>query len=539
MTRTTAVNAYSKLGDAIIWDEMSPEQLWILEQRAIGISVHQICTKWKEKFNKETELGRSVFKTCILHCAFGLNWQPSLSTGQYPYLCDRDLLKLEEFVEKKAEDGDEATVTEVLNEAKNLKIQRNDKAVQVLSKLGHHKLFDDLSKIAVKAPCRSWLNKIAALTDIKTINLEFLDQDRYYACHREVIEEFYNSFETEINRRNPALLFGADETMLKPNPNKKVVVPIEMEAALRQTVDELPHISAMCAHNVIGASPPLFIILKHLQNLPSELKRFADEGSAWFASSTKGYMTRELFLIWSINFINWLSSYRLTLSPEIRFERALLIMDGHFSRECPMAISLFDQHNIDVLILLSHCTHVLQMFDVVLANVMKTKFSDVFSELLLDDSLSFPSKIARIRFALVSGAISGWDEACTRKNCLAAAEKTGIFPFSLQRALESKYVRELTEKEMEVYLARKNYAERHFVCSGKMLTTPEVIIEMVNHLKQRPHLSHLYSPVLVHNTVASYIDIARYFSLFEKNGSKSISRFQPFHQIDKPPVCFE
>ncbi|KAK8882797.1 hypothetical protein M9Y10_045438 [Tritrichomonas musculus] len=73
---------------------------------------------------------------------------------------------------------------------------------------------------------------------------------------------------------------------------------------------DIPHITCMCAHTASGTALPLFIILPNsIQSLPVELNEFNDNGQAWFASSKSGLMTRDLFLVWVIHVIHWLSLY--------------------------------------------------------------------------------------------------------------------------------------------------------------------------------------------------------------------------------------
>ncbi|KAK8861011.1 hypothetical protein M9Y10_012703 [Tritrichomonas musculus] len=91
----------------------------------------------------------------------------------------------------------------------------------------------------------------------------------------------------------------------------------------------------MCCGNVLGQKKRLYIILQKLKNLPDDLKEFSDRGQAFFASSQSGWQTRDTFLWFVIIFINWLTVYRLHLKKEIRDGLAILIVDGHKSRECP------------------------------------------------------------------------------------------------------------------------------------------------------------------------------------------------------------
>ena len=153
--------------------------------------------------------------------------------------------------------------------------------------------------------------------------------------------------------------------------------------------------------------------------------------------------------------------------------------------------------------------------------------------------MTFPSKIAKIRYAAIHSALAGWDTACTRDNCDIAAKITGTFPCDVNEPLKSKYVRTLTQKEMDMFNKRREYAQNHFLVSGKLLTDADIFGKMMEHILQRPDLSHLYTPVVFNDRIASYVEIVQYFSTFEKNGCKSLSRFSPFYAKNSPPVYFQ
>ena len=84
-------------------------------------------------------------------------------------------------------------------------------------------------------------------------------------------------------------------------------------------------------------------------------------------SFSSGWQTRNTFLFWTINFINWISCYRLKLDEKIRYNDALLILDGNILHENHWVIYLLKLFIINVLVLPPHTTHLLQMFDVVLS----------------------------------------------------------------------------------------------------------------------------------------------------------------------------
>ena len=153
-----------------------------------------------------------------------------------------------------------------------------------------------------------------------------------------------------------------------------MVVPNNVRLVIEHGLEEMPHITGMMHSNVFGCGHPPFIILEELKNLPIERKLFSDAGLVSVGSTPSRYMTRDLFVIWALHFIIWLMEYRIKLQPHLRTGKALLIMDGHSSRECPLAMLLFRQANIHVLILLAHATHVLLWFDVGLAAPLKQTY---------------------------------------------------------------------------------------------------------------------------------------------------------------------
>ena len=263
---------------------------------------------------------------------------------------------------------------------------------------------------------------------------------------------------------------------------------------------------------------------------------------AWFASSMKAYMTRELFLLWSFNFINWVSNFRQKLAPEIRYKKALLVLDGHVSRECPLALYWMAQHGIHVLVLPSHVTHVLQLFDVALTAPMKNKFSHVFRKTVLENDRNFSSKAAHIRYAAVHAAITGWEAACTADNCKNGAKKTGIRPYSVDVLLENPYVRKLNEAEQEQYDRRQNYAARRFMCSGKLMTDENNLLKLVDKLRERPDLQHLTNLVTTRSgdnfRYASYVETVNCMKLSDRNNCRLLSKFFSYFLFNAVPVMF-
>ena len=66
--------------------------------------------------------------------------------------------------------------------------------------------------------------------------------------------------------------------------------------------------------------------------------------------------------------------YRMKLPSHVRDTRAVLFLDGHSSRGCPIALWLLDKANVEVIIEPANTSHVVQMFDVCLASPFKNHF---------------------------------------------------------------------------------------------------------------------------------------------------------------------
>lgn len=167
--------------------------------------------------------------------------------------------------------------------------------------------------------------------------------------------------------------------MVATSKELKVLVPQNMHKYIETAAPDTIHITAFCVNNLVAMKPPLLIILTGLKNLPDELKMLASSGKIWVASSQSGWMDREIFLCWCINFINWLANYRCSLPLNICTKPALIVLDGHVSRECPAALYLLRSSNVNVVVLPFHTTHLLQLFDVVLASPLKAKLTQNFA----------------------------------------------------------------------------------------------------------------------------------------------------------------
>ena len=517
----------------------SDAQKRILTLKAEGKTYVQIS----EEMSRITQ--RNIFprhiSLCLRKSALGFKWELNDNpTGVPPFLCPADIDSLTMIIKEACDNGSPMDPYEVLDEACSLKSERIAKGIKFLEVVGCNDLKISIAQESVDTPVRSWINKIINECDAHLRNRRYIDAKRLESCAVDVIQGFIISYQNLFNETVPFLIFGADETMLESSCKLKAVLPNGTNVSFEANFPDMPHISAMLCHNVFGVTLPPFIILSDLKHCPEELKPFTLTNQLWLASTPNGYMNRDGFLLWSLHFITWLSCFRTTLPESLREQSALLILDGHTSRENPIALFLLRRFNVQVLVLPSHTTHVLQMFDRVLAAVLKAEFGPKFRKLLkksIETNMEFASDLARTRYCAVVALLDSWKKSATSSNCLKAAKIVGIYPPDPSIAAQSSFVRDLTPVERERYNARQQRLMNRLNISGQIITTPEKITEIVNALKNKPRFAHLCNLEQVMQTTFSRL--VRDLLQFPKNDTFLLSTIPPFFSPNRAPVFFD
>ena len=101
-------------------------------------------------------------------------------------------------------------------------------------------------------------------------------------------EIFFNKFRGLFEATHPTLFFTTDETMLQMTSHNKVIISTEVTHYFEEAENDLRHITGMCTTNIIGNSPPLFILLKGLKKLPAEFEILVATHQIIVASSPNG-----------------------------------------------------------------------------------------------------------------------------------------------------------------------------------------------------------------------------------------------------------
>ena len=511
--------------EKFLLENFTDEQKWILNARFQRISYSRICQEWP--FSSTDSAGTKIGLTnqniiaCIRRSSLGYSWRKGMKGGSDPYLCPEDMSSLKMLIFSAARDSSPLDTSLAIEKAFELKKNRYAFALEFIIAVNAESLYSEIEEKLneEKPPVRSWINGVLEELIVSLNTVRYVDILRIISCTPESINQYLDFAFEIIQRFNKYLIFGADETMLFPSIKRKVVLPADVAHEFITSKHTMPHFTAMCTHNLYGEHLANFIILPNLKNLPEELKEFDERGDATFASSKSGWQTRETFLYWTICFINALSIYRRKLPADISQEDALLIMDGHSSRENPFALQLLAKNHIQVLILPSHTSHLLQMFDVAMASPLKRMFSDLFNTEA--KKLRSGNMTSKLRFLAIMAFLTSWNSVCNYKNCQAGAAATATSPCNRDVPLSSRFVSPIQERYAEKARVHKEYLEKTFNISSKLMTNPNELDALNAKLidNSGPEYCLLQDKEMTHEEVMQLI------SSIEENGSKLLSRF--------------
>lgn len=411
---------------------------------------------------------------CLKRTSLGLPWYPGFKGGQDPYLCQQDENELASYLKQCSDDNQCLRTFEVLDACRYLKSSRNQLAIQMLIKINCRDIAGSIPNDSDE-PSRSWLNNFVNRHKFTIKRSIEIDRNRFSAGYFNNLINFLMTYMAKISQIPAELCFNCDETMISSKRLFKAVT--SKERAISHEDVPFQHLTAMVTVNPLGIRIPLFVILSGLQNLPSYLHQL--KAHCWFAASANGWMTKQLFLAWTINFVHWLTFYRETLDKSMKNSYALLILDGHSSRICPSAAKYLHDHGIICIVLPAHTTHILQPFDVGVATSLKSNFKKYllkFGNTM--NSENFSNKTEKLRYCTICAFIEAFQRSSTFGNCKSAFERSCLHPIDIDRLKGNPFVVEGS--------APINPQERGgYRIGGKEITSPEVIAEMCHYIQSR------------------------------------------------------
>lgn len=168
-----------------------------------------------------------------------------------------------------------------------------------------------------------------------------------------------------------------------------------------------------------------------------------------------------------------------------------MVMDGHGSRECPLALYLLKCNSINVLILPAHTTHITQMFDVCLAHSLKRLAAKIMKKLIKENIANKDmTRISIIRKSAIMAAISAWVSICNPESCQKAARVTGFSPYNKNQIDNSKFVILRSKEEDDEYIKKRKERSRLDI-NGTIINTSSFIDKIIDRLVVHPKFNHL------------------------------------------------
>lgn len=171
------------------------------------------------------------------------------------------------------------------------------------------------------------------------------------------------------------------------------------------------------------------------------------------------------------------------------------------------------------MVLPAHTTHLLQMFDVVLAKPFKKFFSEKFLKIFSQKDLTKETMAAAIRESAINSLIKSWSDVCSVQNCESAADKTGIYPLNLEKVLSNPFIHSLTEEEKLIIQNRRRTNRLNI--NGKQLNDPETFNQINQSIFTKDSFRHLCLLGEI-----NYIDYCK--QIFNKNFD-DVVLFSKFH----------
>ena len=227
-----------------------------------------------------------------------------------------------------------------------------------------------------------------------------------------------------------SLIFNFDETMVYPGKRRgKLIVRSKGPRPITKILSKGEHITfGICVAADGGKVDPLLILpLQTLPDLPQTLLQFYS-----VTGQTNGWITENIYELWIRGqFIPYVQDRRAEFG--LWNQKALLIVDGHSSRNSDRIIQLLRSHDIDELVLPAHSSTILQPLDLSVNGEFKRKLGENFKQIEGE-----PADQRRLRLLAVSAL--ALEATLTTLTITKGFSRAGIWPFSAQAPLNSSLI---------------------------------------------------------------------------------------------------
>jgi hypothetical protein len=310
----------SKLDDA--WNEIAKGAADLVLssiQYQIIINRRHLSSYQQRREKYDISSDNAVIK-CIVRTAYGFLWTPGNQGGRFGYLSDLGLVQFRKLIVRHATDFDCIShEPSVPAQTKASGICHENFGARALR--GHSQSRLDPRN----RTCSSWLNEIAHVLGLKICAPQELEAARRHLCDVPAITLFLTTSTGIIYGRDPRLVFNMDETQLSAKKRFRVLT-VAGNLPLVKPPSKLPQLTGIVTISAGGACFRPIVILKSLKTLKS-LTHFCDHTA--FATSLNGWITSDLFVMFTIDFYAQLTFCYMQLPDAIAKHRVLLVLDWY------------------------------------------------------------------------------------------------------------------------------------------------------------------------------------------------------------------
>ena len=220
-----------------------------------------------------------------------------------------------------------------------------------------------------------------------------------------------------------AQIYAADETGLNGDGSRseKVIVPVGAKRVYRKSVGYYEHTSILHIANAAGDSIPSVWIFKGTK-LDVDLAQQMEQHSplSAYGAQENGYFTAGH----SLPVLQHIVRFAVAARP------LLLIMDGASGHIDGSSLDYAISNDIHILLLPSHCTHLLQVADVAVFRAFKQYWRNECAKRRAEKRGSCDRENVGIRRSdIIPLAVTAWNHASRSENVISGFRRTGIYPY--------------------------------------------------------------------------------------------------------------
>lgn len=267
-------------------------------------------------------------------------------------------------------------------------------------------------------PGQEWFSDFCHRYNLSLKKPQSVELSRKKAADPFIFDQYFNLIRTTIQnldlQNKPHRIWNIDETSFVSDPKKTKIVGLKGYAATRTTATAgKDNTTVLFSANAAGGKGPPFIIYKGKNTWSEWISPDAYPGTVYTATENGWIETKAFREFITKSFIPMLGGTD---------EPTLLIYDGHSTHVQLSVIQIAKQHNITIIKLPAHSSHLLQPLDLSVFKPLKDKWDSVMVEW---QRSNYGQKLTKKEFSLLIGRV--WKNLDSL-NIINGFKKGGIFP---------------------------------------------------------------------------------------------------------------